>query len=301
MSEELAKCDFFGYLPCDWIIEFNGGRISPIAEFDKVTTWVAKSTNQDGFIYPPIERQMKWDMSTKKYLGEVPKSKRPALLHRIPASHKLCLYSLGEAEDIRKGLGSLIIHLLAYLFGVRLQFFDWWFDGRVPTKSTHNVHFTKETVENFISHCYQTWSNWDEEEKKLIINVLYMHSRVPSYEWDWEQFMIEYMVLDGCYNLAKRLHGFVAKKHQDRIKTLCQKFGIPLKEELISDIVQLRNDLFHETFWDRSLPCTASSDSAFMSSYHLRRLNQRLIPALFAYNTPYVKTKWWHFGTFSFK
>jgi len=241
------KCDFFGYLPYKSNIEFNEGRITPVKEFDKVSKWVDNYVNQDGFIYPPIERQMKLDITTMKYLGEIPKSERPALLQRIPPSHELCLYSLDENKNIREGAGAFIIHLLAYLFGVRLQFYDWWFDGRVPIKSTHNICFSEKTVEKFLYHCYQIWSSWSEENQKRIINVLYMHSRAPSYEWDWERFMIEYMVLDGCWKLAELVYKLTGKKHKGRINILCQKFDIPLNETLISDIVQLRNDLFHET------------------------------------------------------
>ena len=292
--------DFFGYLPYKSVMKFNGGMISPIQEFDEVVAWVDKYTNLDGFLYPPIERRVKGDFDSEKSYKEIPNSERPALLHRIPASHELHLYVVKDSKDVRKSYGSFIIHLLAYLFGVRLQFHDWWFDGRVPTKSTHNVHFNEKTVENFLSHCFMMWDSWPLEKQKLMTNVLYMHSRSPSYEWDWEQFMIEYIVLDGCWNLAKLKHKFKVK-HKDRMHILCQQFGIPENKILIDNIVNLRNDLFHETLWDKSQPCTGTDGPGFASSFHLRRFNQRLIPAVLGYNTDYIKTGWWYMGTFSFK
>jgi len=294
------KSDFFGYLPYGLTVEFKEGKISPVENFDEVAAWIDKYKNQDGFIYPPIEKRVWLDI---KYGNktEVPNSERPALLHRIPASHKLSLFSSDDEEKIRKGPGSFIIHLLAYLFGVRLQFYDWWFDGRVPIKSTHNIHFRQTVVENFISCCYETWRKWCEPKQKLITNILYMHSRSLSYEWDWEQFMIEYTVLDGCWKLSKSLYNLKQCKHKDRIRVLCEEFGIPTRGKLIQDIVQLRNDLFHETLWDKSQPCTATDGPGFASSFHLRRFNQRLIPAVLGYRTPYIKTKWWHMGTFCFE
>lgn len=294
------KTDFFGYLPYESQISFTGGKISPRQDFSDVVAWVNKHTNLDGFLYPPNEQQLRMaDISSEEW-QEVPNSQRPAFLHRIPPSHELCLDSLAEAEDARKSSGSFIIHLLAYLFGVRLQFYDWWFDGRIPVKSTHHIHLTKKTVEKFLSHCYQLWKSWAMAEQKLITNILYMHSRVPSYEWDWERFMIEYMVLDGCWKVASILNKLQAKAHKERIRILCQEFGIPMDEKLITDIVTLRTDLFHETLWDKSQPCTATNGSGFAASLHIRKLNQRLIPAILEYDTPYVRTPWWIMGTFSF-
>lgn len=296
--------DYFGFLSHRWTMEFDGGKMSPISEFNEAAAWVDKYINEDGFLYPPIEHRIEMDFVTMKPLKNVPKTERPALLHRIPPSHELCLFGSGTLEDIRRGRGSFIIQLLGYLFGVRLQFYNWWFDSRVPIQEkarTHNIRFSKSTAEDFISHCHRTWENWSDQEQKLITNVLYMHCRAPSYEWDWEQFIIEYMVLDGCFKLA-RLLGVVQKElsHGKRIEYLCQAFDVPINDDLTRRIVRLRNKLFHETLWDGSQPCTAVSSSAFMLPYHLRRLNQRFIPALLGYKTPYIQSGWWSLGSFLF-
>ena len=304
MNEGRIKRDYFGFLPWEFTIEFDGGKVSPIPEFDEVAASVKKDTHEDGFLYPPIEYRVRVDPVTIKPLEKIPKTERPAHLYRIPPSHELCLYHSGTPEDTRRGAGSIVIHLLAYLFGRRLQFYDWWIDGRVPILEkarSHNITFDQNTVEDFLSHCYKMWKSWCEEKQTLITNILFMHSRAPSYEWDWERFTIEYMVLDGCYKLGKSLN--VVQKmppHGERIKILCQTFEIPINYNLAEEIVRLRNDLFHETLWDRSKPCTAINSSAFILTDHLRRLNQRLIPALFGYKTPYVKTAWWFFGRYSF-
>lgn len=289
--------DFFGYLPCKWDIKFEGGSISPIQEFDQVSTVIDKYKDEEGFIYPADRQQIRSDLSSS--LPDMFTFEPPVpFFQYVYTSHVLCLRD--TEVDIRKGAGAFLIHLLAYLFGVRLQFYDWWLDGRVPVKSTHNIHVTHLTVEKFISCCYATWKSLDEEQQNRIINILYMHSRSPSYEWDWEQFMIEYTVLDGCWKFAEPLFGLKKGKHKERINVLCQKFGIPLNEKLITDIVTLRNDLFHETLWDKSQPCTAPNGPGLAASLHIRKLNQRLIPAILGYDTPYVRTPWWIMGAFSF-
>ncbi len=305
MSEEEIKRQYFGFLPFKWVVEFDGGKIAPIPEYDELMVWVHQYVNEDGFLYPPIVHRVELDSVTMKYLRKLPKTKRPAHLHRVPASHELVLPVSGTQEDFGRSPASFLIHLLSYLFGTRLQFCDWWLDGRVPILEkarAHNISFTQNTAEGFLSHCYKIWKTWPGEEQQLITNILFMHSRTSSYEWDWEQFIIEYVVLDGCYSFGKSL-GFVNKEpvHRKRIEVLCQAFGIPAKEDLIKEIVEARNELFHETLWDHSQPCIAKGGSAYhMLPYHLRRLNQRLIPALFGYGTPYVNTKWWVMGPFLF-
>src|SRR2546425_2333073 len=283
--------DRFGFLPYQDAIVFDGGRVSPVAEYDKVLACVDEHTHEDGFLCPPLERRI------NESGEQVPRTERPAHLHHVPASHELLLYANGTKEDLWKGPGAFVIHLLAYRFGLRLQFHDWWFDGRIPIRLTHNIITTHATMEHFVSHCYWTWKGWPKERQKKFTNVLIMHSRVPSYEWDWERFMIEYIVFDGCYKLAE---GPQRAGGAQRFDFLCNQFGIPSDSDVVQKIVGLRNDLFHETLWDNSQPCTGVSESAFMQSYYIRRLNQRLIPALLGYMNSYVQTSWWFHGSFSF-
>ncbi|MEO6544647.1 MAG: hypothetical protein ABIP05_11455 [Nitrospiraceae bacterium] len=285
--------DCFGFLPFESNIEFEGGSISPVSNYDAIRASVEDHTYDDGFLYPHLTRLV-------RELDEKTETKwPPSLTYQISASHELSLSSAGTLEELRRGPSGFVIHLLAYLFGVRLQFHDWWVDGRMPIHSTHNIHVTKAVAEDFLSNCYQIWRMWPERNQKLISNLLFMHSRAPSYEWDWERFMIEYMVFDGCWKLS----GFDGKRigHGDRIKTLCDKWDIPADGALIDRIVGLRNDLFHETLWDKSQPCTGVSSEASVQAYNLRRLNQRLIPALLGYNNAYVKTSWWALGTCLFE
>jgi hypothetical protein len=294
--------DRFGFLPCDWTFEFSGGEICPIPEIDEIRRRVAAYTNEDGFLYPPLSYRVRLDLKTDQVLGRIPGTERPAHLHPVPPSHELRLRLPSTLEEARKGPGAFILHLLAYLFGIRLQFHDWWFDSRVAIRmgQTHNTYPNKAAAEHFLSHCYRVWVSWSAEEQKLITNLLFMHSRAPSYEWDWEQFAIEYMVFDGCWKLARRRHAVPDVPHNHRVKAACQRFGIPCDDILAKKICDLRNELFHETLWDGSQPCTAVKTDAFMCSDHLRRLNQRLIPALLGYNNEYVKTEWWSLSSFLF-
>ena len=119
--------DRFGFFPCDWTINFNGGTVSPIPDIRKVRNRVEKYTNQDGFLYPPLSRRVQLEARTNKISRKIPGTQRPSLLHRVPPSHELNLTAPITQEQLRRGPGAFLIHLLAYLFGIRLQFHDWWF------------------------------------------------------------------------------------------------------------------------------------------------------------------------------
>lgn len=288
--------DYFGFLDLDKKIKFDGGAIKPVDEYSRSKEWIDEYKNDDGFIYPPQIETVILNPRTMEKESVKPKTKRPASVYLLPASHEIIL----DTTIDRNSDAGFIIHLLAYIFGTRLQFHDWWHDGRVPIKSTHNCIFTIECIEDFFSKSYRTWRSWSEDHRKWFVNVLIMHSRAPSYEWDWERFTIEYMVFDGAYRLSKDLYGCVAKGHKDRFNSVFNKFGIQFDDIKINEIYTLRNELFHQALWDGGQPCTRSSDSTFYHQYNLSRINNRLIPALLGYNNKYIGSPWWCMGSFKF-
>ena len=224
------------------------------------------------------------------------------MLHKLPVTHQIIIEQPVSDQEIRISDAAFVVHLLSFIFGTRLQFKDWWFDSRVPTRPTLNIYIRHSTVEDFISIAYQTWETWEEQKRKWFNNILVMFSKAPSYEWDWERFTIEYMVFDGLFKLAEMLFGCTAKSHKKRFEALCNIFGIPFNEELIERIYTLRNDLFHQTLWNNGQPGTVNANSnAFYQPYHLRRFNSRLIPAILGYQTPYIKTGWWYMETIAFE
>lgn len=387
----------FGFLDYPHKINFKIGEIVPVEDFKSIKTQVDKWKHQDGFIYPS------YSWIADKNGGKKENTERPAPLWRPPPSHILVLEDDRNKDDLMKSNGLFILYSLAYLFGTRLQFCDWWFDSRIPLKSKHHVHLKGETIEHFMSTCYSTWSTWNDKKRTLMSNLLFMHTKTPSYQWDWERFTIEYMVNDACYRLFRELHPTekeegdskkrikqmlsffkipigvegikkevdkhcekvkklsisknkkkiyeeidtnlslikkmyscfyygknkenlqkrkeiaskwqeyyrqvesvtdndnkafhrAIKKYQKEIDAICRKV-IKSKKEIaiqsIKEISRLRNDLFHESLWDKGQPCSVASSVGFQQQFNLRNINQRLIPALFGYNTDYIETPWW--------
>lgn len=292
----MAYSDYFGFLNLDDKIEFDGGRLKPIVEYSKSKIWIDEYKNEDGFIYPPQVETIILNSRTMEKESVKPKTKRSALLHKLPASHEIIL-DLDSDRDTEAGF---IIHLVAYVYGTRLQFHDWWQDGRIPIKSTHKCTVTIDNIEGFLSKSYSTWRSWSEGHRKWFTNILIMHSRASSYEWDWERFTIEYMVFDGAFKLSKDLYGCSARTHKDRFNSMFDKFGMQIEDDKITEIYSLRNELFHQALWDGGQPCTGSSSNAFYQQYNLSRINNRLIPALLGYNNKYVGSSWWSMATFLF-
>jgi hypothetical protein len=121
-----------------------------------------------------------------------------------------------------------------------------------------------------------------------------MFNRAPSYELDWEHFAIEYMVFDALYKTATELNLTPTTRiHPERFDRLCSTFNIPENAAKKEQFVDLRNDLMHETLWDGGHPESPDSDEACLCRFHLRRLNQRLIPAILGYGNDFVRSDWW--------
>jgi hypothetical protein len=293
--------DQFGFLPKQLDLECSGFKIYCVDNFHETLESIKETINKDGFIYPPMIYSAVVDPTTTQKIKRIPNSERPALLHKLPSSHHIRFETdvMKEKKELRYESFGFIIHLIGYVFGVRLQFHDWWFDGRIPFRSQHNITITKETLEKFFVHSISKFMSWEKDKQKLFINILHMHNRAPSYEWDWEQFSIEYMVFDACWKFS----GFgeaTKTKHKERIKRICTEYQLYQENDVIKKITNLRNGLFHESLWCGEMPCTAADNEDFFVAYHLRRLNHRLIPALLGYNSSYVKSNWTCRGSYNF-
>ena len=131
-------------------------------------------------------------------IGEaIPNTRRPAFLWRIPPSHTLAVDTDLDRDTFRRQTGLFVIHLLGYFFGTRLQFEHWWVDSRIPTKPQADIVNPQRVVPPFLSTAVRTWRAWPEKDRKAMAGVLFMHDRVPGYEWPWERFNFEYTVFDG--------------------------------------------------------------------------------------------------------
>jgi len=311
LADKEVRCrDKIGFLPIRHKIEFDGGAFIPLPGFDEAKRIVDNWKNRDGFIYPPpiIEKQEFSPPGKPNEIEwkDIPNTERPAPLYKLPASHELLITNDAIDDDFRKSDGAFLMYLAAYLFGVRLQFHDWWFEGRVPIEKTHNIYVTKQKESDFFSRSYSIWRCWPRDLQLRFTNILYVNSKVPSYEWDWERFNISYMVFDALFYVAKKLFDVKAKTHRDRLNKMCEHFGLVSEKDNLDKIYSLRNNLFHECCWYETQSDTNDVrpgrvfDVGFFQSQNLWRLNQRLIPAILGYKAEYISTPWTCMGSFAF-
>lgn len=297
--------DKIGFLYYEGSLQFSNGGIYPLENLKDIRKYVDEKTNKDGFFYPPTVET--YSQSVKVVDGAVetsekllPKTKRPAKIFKMPTSHEIRIINPVNINDPRKGDGLFFIYLIAFIFGTRLQFHDWFFDGRVPVYSHQDFHFTPSAIEQFIETAYHKWSNCSDKQRILLTNLLYMQTKVKSYEWDWERFIISYMIIDACYKYLNETQGIIARKHQDRIEIIVDYFDMKLNLQWIARIVSLRNELFHEALWESGQPGNSGSTYSYSAAFHLSKLNNRIIFALLGHRGGYVQSPWWHRDVFMF-
>lgn len=290
----------FGFLPEPYTASWAGTDIRPLPDYDERRAWYEKYSNADGYFYPPqVDTYELRQNGTRK--RKVPRTSRPAPLFRLPASHTVEIRSPVE-ETPPYSDSTLLLHVLAFIFGTRLQFEEWRFDGRVPTKSTLNAYVPDLVRSHFIEHAYAWWKTLPSETRERVINLFYAFNRASSAEWDWDAFYQQYMVFDGLFRLHADLNSLPSDgPHEGRFVTLCGAYGIPIDKTVVKPIYEARNDLFHEAMWAKAMIgyATPKQDASHYPR-HLARLNSRVLCAITGYRNSYTCSVWWAMGSFLF-
>jgi hypothetical protein len=294
------EIDSFGFLFEQLNFSFDGGSVKTREDFVKARKWVNSQTNKDGYLYPSTSYTAAKNINSNKW-RRVPKTSRPAKFFHMPPSHHIALVNSTDQKADRYGLEGFVVEGLAFLFGTKLQFWDWFIEGRVPTKTqTINLSLLPSDVERFFGRAVPAWHGLSELNKKRMVNLLFVHSVAGAVEWDWQRFQLEYIVTDACYRIAHDLGKCKARRHEDRLFALCDSFGLAKDDKWFEYIIRLRNDLFHEALWAGGRPFSYQGSEAFFAPLHLRRFNHRLITALLCGVGRYTKTRWTSIGTYAF-
>jgi hypothetical protein len=186
----MSFADFFGFLDYPDTLEFDGGRIESVPEFQEGLEYIKRYGNLDGYIYPPTIRSAELNPSTMEPMRDIPNSHKPAPLFSLAASHSLNIENPIAKDNPRNGDAGLLVHLLAFFFSTRLQFSDWRFDGKIPIKRMNSFSHASDVPSSFISHVYQQWRILSDELRTRYVNVLYIHGKAKSCEWEWDALFI---------------------------------------------------------------------------------------------------------------
>jgi len=301
--------DQLGFLPKDVDLTFSFGELKPMPNHALVEEAWKLQAHPDGYVYPPYGSSYTIKDGEKAW-QDIPNSGRAAHLHRIPWSHDLLME--GEGKDnanFRRGISGFFIQFVGFLYGYRVQFFDWWVDGRVRIKSQAPYSVLPTSLgPACINQALDTWQSWDLKTQRIITNALFMFTRSEIFEFGWERFMVEYMVLDATYksgvmsDLIKPV-----KFHKDRLNAIANSCGISIppsnrwKKDWDEFFVDLRNDLFHEIRWDgdQMIGSPGNEDSE-LAPYFLHEFTRRALFSVLGIKGPYSATPWWTFGTSRF-
>lgn len=293
--------DQFGFIPTRLDLLWTHGQIRTLEHIEEAIEWFQKHKHQrEHYLYPPIvHTRVGWPHESSE---KVEGTDRQAHLYGLPSTHEVVLFHASKDRELsRNGPGAFVIHFLGFFVGRRCQFHDWWFDGRIPERAQNDyVTVPQSTVSVVLEQGFDTWLGWAARDQTVFINALYLHNRAPSYEWDWERFMVEYQVLDALYRIAHRTHGVHAQGHAARIAAMCDFFGLYRDDPLTSDIVKLRNDLLHEALWGGQQPGTAPEGTLHMPIW-LHRLNQRIALAILGFANDYTSSNWHSLGAYAFR
>jgi hypothetical protein len=136
--------------------------------------------------------------------------------------------------------------------------------------------------------------------RTTFIDAMFLHNRSSGYLWDWERLQAEYQVLDAFYAVARSRFNLPKSSHRERIKILCDQFGLYWAPDLVKSIVELRNDLIHEALWSGQMPGTAPDEDSFYMPIWLHKFNQRLGLAILGFANDYVRSRWNSLSTRAF-
>ncbi len=290
----------FGLLPAPYSASFGGVRIEPLPDYDERRAWLQKFSNADGFFYPPQVAKYE-NVREGVRAKRLPRTTRPARVFHLPASHAIEISSPIN-NTLPYADSNLLVQVLAFIFGTRLQFEEWRFDGRVPTKSVLNVSIRDAARTRFLEHFYLWWKEQTPESRIRVVNLFFAFNRAGSDEWDWDGFSHQYMVFDGLFALHADLLGIPRNSsHKGRFEILCSAYGIPFNLLTVQRIFAARNSLFHEATWAGAMMGHGTSDPyASQYSRNMARLNARILCAITGYRNSYTASVWWAMGAFLF-
>lgn len=292
----------FGFLQHPLKGNFAGISITPLPDHSENLDWLQKNSNKDGYFYPPQIATYSVDPFTNKTKEKIKQSEKPATVYNLPPSHQININNPVAKQSEQFTDEVLIIYLLAYLHGTRLQPSEWKFEGRVPIKSVHNIFISDDTCLHFLEHTYTWWRALTEHQRTKFVNLLYVYTRATSLEWNWDAFVHQYMVFDALYNFHLEFKPRIkASNHKERFSILCSEYTV-FNEDYVEKIYDARNNLFHEAMWvgGSTIGYGSPDNNAHQLPHHLARLNARIICSITGYKNEYTSSIWWSMGTFLF-
>jgi hypothetical protein len=288
--------DLFGSLLSPIQFEAHNYRVFPNRNFEKAREFLFSVRNRDRYYYPPYSESFRLDLLSGKNPEKVLNSRMPAKLHRPIATHFIETVD-GEPlpDDFRKNDGALIISILEVIYETQLQYYTWWWIGRVRMDES-NFGLAKEDVDTVFVNALSFWSTLGERDKRRFLNCCFHYARSKSYDWHYEEFFSLYMCIDSLWKFCDEQFGLSVGRHvahKDRIDNLLAHFGMYQNTDEVKKIVDLRNHLFHEGSWGLGSPMgEANFGQILYAGRHLKAICFRVILAVSGQRNAYIYSNW---------
>jgi hypothetical protein len=287
---------WFGFIaePTSWSI--GDHAVEPVEDFDECVSWVRDNGHErENVFHPPATELVDGEGHT------LPRSRGVEEMYRLPATHRIRRRdgaALGFSEDFRTREGAVLVHALAFLYGARCQFEEWWFEGPVPLKVSPVCFMRPTHASAAVAEIVDVYRKQHSVLDKRLPRLLFMKNRSAYYPWVWEQFLVEYTVFEGLWKIGELLGTTQLAKdkngdpeyisHKRRFEHLGGKALIHWETEeadLAGAFVGARNDLVHEAMFDKA------SEDIYMP-LDLARLNNRLVFTALGVRCEFARSAW---------
>ncbi len=292
----------FGFLPNPIGVIGDDWSIEPLSTYEETTNEWKTYGDSYGWILPPIvysEKRIPQVDGT--FLTEVDHNTRRSTSHwNIPPTHKL-IYSgsnVYDEEQERYGIAGFLMHALGCIYGVELQFDNWYVMSRIRSKPGGPFVPNKKAVISALKILPQWYNSQSSECKIVITNSLFMHNHVPSYENSWEEFLWQYVAFDGCWNVAlnqttpRITTGSRSTSGEWRFKIFADKYGLISKPLHFKEWAKIRDDLVHEVTWGGVMPSHSPDDKVYSACMFLRKFTTMALLACMSYDSESLSIDW---------
>jgi len=293
------------YFPINKKIESDILTLSPLNEIESTINDVNQNYyNDTKFCFPKVSK-VKF---RKEYIeGEFREneiSRSPSYMpemFRFYPTHEFALskdFSNSSLDDSAKNPSFFLMQIIAYIEGFRIMPEEFFFDGKIPIKPTCNLICRNNSL--IIKKSLERWLKLNEQGREELTGLFYFFNRSPSYHWQFEQFSHDFMIFDSLFKFYLKHYSSFKYTRDTRYGDFLNNIKVNFEESELINIVNLRNDLFHQFKWGDGKPCLNPSSEMVRSICLFRRMLHAVLARFIDLDGPYFENQWNCIGTILF-
>ena len=139
---------------------------------------------------------------------------------------------------------------------------------------------------------YAWYDAQDDHSRKVISSSLFIHSHSESYEFTWERFLWQHAAFEGCFHLAKKVHGMRAGHRRNRFEVFADHFDLQSDPDQFRMFSHIRNELVHEVMWGNQVPGFGGEGQPWNQTIYLSHFTTLALLAVMNVETPSLHVNW---------